>query len=579
MAPENHNGEQESVITTSQNLHVAEGQNAHARYWVWFALLVVILFTGAIRVRLLAVPLERDEGEYAYAAQLILQGVPPYAQVYNMKMPGVYAAYALILALFGQTHIGIHFGLLVINAGTILLMYFLGKRLFNPFIGLGAAAAFAVLSLGHPVMGFTANAEHFVILFALAGILLLLHALEHEWLLSLLASAILLGLAFLMKQHGAAFVAFAGLYLLLHELRRRQLKWNSLLARILLFSFGLSLPFLLTCLLLWWAAVFDKFWFWTFDYAREYVSILSPRQGLSLLKIQIPKIVRSTLWIWVLAGCGLTGLLWDERARQRGLFVAGFVLFSFLAVCPGFYFREHYFILLLPAVALLTGLGAHSFHSLFARCLTPARAKAALVVSLLVVLYHALYQQRIYFFVMSPTMIARTTYTGNPFSESLEIARFIKENSATDDCIAVLGSEPQIYFYSNRRSATGYVYMYPLMEKHSYALKMQEELVSEIESARPKFLVFVSVRASWMARSDSEQLIFEWLQRFQGQYYRPVGVIDILRDGTVYRWRDQAVGYKPLSSCWLAVLQRKDYDLHNSILHLSSDSPDARLNR
>jgi len=52
---------------------------AHSNYWLWLALLAVILFTGAIRLRLLAVPLERDEGEYAYAGQLILQGVPPYA--------------------------------------------------------------------------------------------------------------------------------------------------------------------------------------------------------------------------------------------------------------------------------------------------------------------------------------------------------------------------------------------------------------------------------------------------------------------------------------------------------------------
>jgi len=35
-------------------------------------LLVTILATSAIRLRLLSMPLERDEGEYAYAGQLIL---------------------------------------------------------------------------------------------------------------------------------------------------------------------------------------------------------------------------------------------------------------------------------------------------------------------------------------------------------------------------------------------------------------------------------------------------------------------------------------------------------------------------
>jgi hypothetical protein len=38
--------------------------------------------------------LERDEGEYAYAGQLMLQGIPPYQLAYTMKLPGPFAAYA-----------------------------------------------------------------------------------------------------------------------------------------------------------------------------------------------------------------------------------------------------------------------------------------------------------------------------------------------------------------------------------------------------------------------------------------------------------------------------------------------------
>lgn len=51
------------------------------------AVLAVIALAATFRVRVADVPLERDEGEYAYAGQLILQGVPPYAQAYNMKFP------------------------------------------------------------------------------------------------------------------------------------------------------------------------------------------------------------------------------------------------------------------------------------------------------------------------------------------------------------------------------------------------------------------------------------------------------------------------------------------------------------
>ena len=73
------------------------------RLWPRLVVLLVLLFVGFIRFRLLDMPLERDEGEYAYAGQLILQGIPPYELAYNMKLPGTYYAYALGMAVFGQT--------------------------------------------------------------------------------------------------------------------------------------------------------------------------------------------------------------------------------------------------------------------------------------------------------------------------------------------------------------------------------------------------------------------------------------------------------------------------------------------
>ena len=529
----------------------------YRRFWVWAALAAILFSTAVIRVRLLEAPLERDEGEYAYAGQLILQGIAPYAQVYNMKMPGIYAAYALILAVFGQTHSGIHLGLLVINAATILLLFLLADKLFGPVAGLVTAAAFALLSLGQWVNGIFANAEHFVILPALGGILLLSHAVDYQKWWSLLAGAFLLGLAFLMKQHGGAFIIFGGLYLLLCELRRRPFVWKLFVAKGILFLAGVLLPFALTCLVLWWSGVFEKFWFWTFVYARQYVSSLPLSKGLQYLKEYIVLIAGSSILIWLLAGIGLICLRWDKKARQHSLFIIGFLLFSFLSMCPGFYFRPHYFILLLPAVALLAGIGTSSAFDTLTRILKGPLTRIIQIVSVLAVLFFTMYKQRDFFFVMSPTMATRTTYGYNPFPESLEIARYIRENSTKDNRIAVIGSEPQIYFYSNRRSATGYIYAYPLMERHSYALKMQQEMIQEIESARPKFLVFVNVDTSWLVRRESENLIFEWFKQYQQKYYSPVGIIDIISDKhTVYRWESEALQYSPRSKYWLVVLQR-----------------------
>src|SRR6266481_3643546 len=130
----------------------------------WIFAVIVFVFVLAVRIRLLGIPLERDEGEYAYAGQLMLQGIPPYKLAYNMKFPGTYAAYAVIMAIFGQTTPGIHLGLLVVNAATTALMFFLGRRLINSTAGAAAAMSYAVLSVSPGVLGFAAHATHFVLL-------------------------------------------------------------------------------------------------------------------------------------------------------------------------------------------------------------------------------------------------------------------------------------------------------------------------------------------------------------------------------------------------------------------------------
>jgi hypothetical protein len=73
-------------------------------------------------------------------------------------------------------------------------------------------------------------------------------------------------------------------------------------------------------------------------------------------------------------------------------------------------------------------------------------------------------------------------YPESPFPEAIRIADYVRENTSPDDTIAVLGSELQIYFYSHRHFATGYIYTYPLIEPQKYARQLQEEMIREIES-------------------------------------------------------------------------------------------------
>ena len=529
----------------------------NVRPWVWVALGVVLLFSTSVRLRLLKAPLERDEGEYAYAGQLICEGVAPYGHVYNMKMPGIYAAYALMLSVFGQTAWGIHLGLAIINATTIVLVFFLTARIFGQIAGLVAGCAFAILSLGRWVQGVFANAEHFVIFFALAGILMLLVAEEKQCLYALFIGAILLGISAIMKQHGAAFILFGAIFVVISQRSVKPASNKRLFRWGVVFSVGVIIPFCITCLILWKAGVFGKFWFWTFDYAGKYVSAVPFEGGVLYLKRQFMRLAGSAVGLWGLAGVGLAGLLCSAKLDKPRLFAGGFILFSFLAVCPGLYFRPHYFILFLPAVSMSAGIGAICIRSLCAR-IKPAFLAGAIPILLVAAApVYAICQQKALFFDLTPAKASRFVFGLNPFPESEKIGEYIKEHSEKDDRIAVIGSEPQLYFYSQRRSATGHIYTYALMEEHDYALPMQEEMIREIELAEPKFMVFVNIDKSWLVRENSERKIFQWFDDYKRKYDR-VGMVEMLDyNNTLYLWGPEAACYEPRATHWIQVFRKK----------------------
>jgi len=498
-----------------------------------FVLLLAV--TVIIRIRTLAAPLERDEGEYAYAGQLILEGVPPFQQTY--KVPGIYYAYAVILFCFGQTQSGIHAAVLLINTATVFLLFVLSKRLFGSIAGLASAVFFAITSISSSIKA-TANAENFVVLFAIAGIILLMNFADSKKYLSLAAGSILLGIAFIMKQHGAAFILFGFLFLLWDQIRQKPLNWKKLVSVISVYFFFVLLPFLIVCLILWYCGVLEKFWFWTFKYTSHYVKIVPLEAGFKSLKSVLMKIILSGPFIWLSALLGFLSIIWNSRIRKHSVFLVGFLICSFLSVCPGLYFRPHYFVLFLPALVIFAGAGVIAVRDLLGLCIK-SDTKTAFV-SILIILaawLQSFYCQRNYLLESDPVMVSRYNFGSCPFPESLQIANFIKNRSNKDDKIAVLGSEPEIYFYSHRRSATTYIYTYPLMEAQPYAADMQREMIGQIEAAKPRFIVIVKCDNSWLVLQDSEELIFNWMGQYVTSHYRQIGLVEILSPyQTLYHW-------------------------------------------
>lgn len=524
----------------------------------YFILGLVLLTVTMFRVRMLDIPLERDEGEYAYMGQLILQGTPPYAAAYNMKFPGVYYIYAFFMAIFGQSVVGVHLGLLMVNFGAIVLVFLLAKKWFSGNAALAGAAAYALLSTGISVYGFAGHATQYLVLPALGGTFLLYQAVEGRRRSHFILSGIFLGIAILMKQPGFFFTLFGASFLFYRAFTSGQQERKVRIIEIVLFSLGVAVPLVLTAILLKIAGIFYRFWFWTIIYAADYGAQIPAGNIWPMFRDGFAAAISGSRAIWVLAGLGLATLfLWPKPEKKwQTQFMLLFVIFSFFSICPGFYFRPHYFVTLLPAIAILFGRLTDILLELAYRWKSTLMKSAAYALCL-IPLAGGIVSQKEYFFDLHPDEIPDKVYGQNSFVQSIPVAEYIKNNSTILDRIAVMGSEPQLYFYSKRRAATGYIYMYSLMETHANSLLMQKEMVREIEAARPKFFVYSHIYTSWLVKPASETYLFEWFDAYwRNNFYQIRGVADIFPDSTVYKWNNAARNYTPKSEYYLLVFGR-----------------------
>lgn len=489
----------------------ALAQLPRSRLTVCLVLAVVLAFNFAIRWHLRDMPLERDEGEYAYAGQLILQGVPPYKLAFNMKFPGSYFIYALLMAIFGQSAPGIHCGIILVISLTALLIFFIGRELLSDSGALIATAIYVCLAALPKAAGLAGHATHFVSLFACAGISALLMARKKNSLMWWFISGTAFGLGILMKQHAVFFPAFIIVWYLWNEFRRTTRQTLALV--ILIFCAGCVIPFLATVIGFACAGLLHAFMFWTFEYARQYVSMLPLRAAPGQFATGFGPLFESGVWVWIFGIAGLICLFRkgesqaDAKVSENpqseisnkcspGLAAVMF-LAAIAATVPGFYFRNHYFLMAMPGLALLNAVFILTIAKIANKSHTARWTKWVLLCLSIFIVGDLVVDNAKMWLKASPAQLSKELYSSNPFSEAVPIASYLKDHTSPADTIAVLGSEPEIFFLSHRRSASGYIYMYALTEPQPLAPRMGREFISQIETAQPKYIVSVNLGLSW----------------------------------------------------------------------------------
>ncbi len=153
----------------------------------------------------------------------------------------------------------------------------------------------------------------------------------------------------------------------------------------------------------------------------------------------------------------------------------------------------------------------------------------------------------------------RAVYTTNPFPEAVEVADYLRQKTSPGERIAVLGSEPEIFFYSGRRAAARYVYAYALVERHPFAKRLQQQVAAEIEAARPEYIVWARVDYSWLEQTGADRFIFDWAEGYLRAHYALEGVVEVPEEGRGRAvWGESAATYRPRTKDQLLVYRRRD---------------------
>ena len=534
------------------------GEEIFLRYWDTLSLFVILLIITKLRFPFLEIPLERDEGAYAYMAQLLLEGVPPYTQAYSLYFPGVFIIYALTFLILGQTIFAIHFCLLVATLITIVIIFLIGKKLFDPLTGIISGATFGLLGLNPYAQGLFSHGEPFTMLFICSGVYLLLLSIDSEKKILFLWSGLFFGLGLLIKQNVFVFIGLPIVYLCWSLLKKPRLKRKFYLDAIFYFTFGYFIPlavFFIFCLI---TGSLEQMFFWTFIMPTEMTPPISISRAVYQFKILTLPIIKSSPLFFGVAAIGLLSPLWDKSSRLAVLFIVIFLVFSFFTMSLVFYFRAHYFLCLFPATALLTGVGFYSMNNLIKKISLRRINPIITAVFVFIFFSYSIFDQRKFFFQTKPETVSRIIYGNNPFPESLVIADYIKEHSSPSDKIAILGSEPQILFYADRVSASKHIFMYYLMGNHLHALSMQKEAMADIELTKPPILINVVIPTSWLFQKDSKSMLFHWLDGFVLKNYKLAGVVEIQGLNTTnYYWGVDTTKFVPKGENFIQIYQRK----------------------
>jgi len=500
---------------------------AAAVRWTFLSVTIIFFVTAMLRVPLLDIPLERDEGEYAYIAWRLGHHELPYRDWVDQKPPGIFWTYAAALKLPVDPIRSIHaMGLLWATASAVAL-FFLARRFLKQPWAAGAALLFGILSIDPYIEGTAANTELFMLLPLILSQLAFLAAAKsdrHRALLLTLAG-LLTGIAVAFKQVAAVnwFLQLALWPIVAGKEKRLQST----------FSFaGWSVAGITVV----WAAIALYFFGRhglgnlmenVFTHNLEYIHSLPWHTRLRACLDTLAVLARTEALVWVLALIGLVVMYVTGRIREL-LFLAGWMVTSMAGVSASGYFFPHYFQQLLPVLCLTAALGAEALYDARFWKGVPAWSRAGTIGTLsailpLIVIYPFL-------FIYTPVQAVKKIYPDNFFEAMPDLGEHLARITGPDDPVFIFGSEAELLFYARRVSATRYIFLFPLYGPYRNVQEKQIAAASEIVRNHPAAVAWLPNRLFF--QPGTEQTFTVWAESYVRKDFRREACLYVSRNET-----------------------------------------------
>jgi 4-amino-4-deoxy-L-arabinose transferase-like glycosyltransferase len=409
------------------------------------ALLGLVLLTIVTRLPALLHPLPiDDEAGYSVIANEIVDGGRPYIDAVDRKPPLLFWTYAAVFKVAGEYNWkALHLLSLTWALATMAGLYAIGKQLFDRETGLVAALFYSVFQPWAAYKNLAFNGEIVMNLPIVWAWAIGLRRSSSKWRPKLLGAGALLCAGFLFKQPAAIAAVPLGVYLLLPSYRiSRELTRTQSIIQAAILTTGFFGALALFAVVLQQQGILRETIYWTIlDHTIPYIfwkkGILFT---LGFVGACLPLLVGAAMAIRDRAG------LWAGKNAER-VALFGLLAASAVGTAAGARFYEHYYIQLIPPLALLAA--PFYAHLWTGRIQSPPW----LLRPSLTYLWLAL---TIVAFSISH-WVALTNR-----SEPLETGRYLLEHSAPTDRIFVWGHKTRIYLDARRRPACRYILSFPL---------------------------------------------------------------------------------------------------------------------